>query len=73
MSDKKNQDKIDIRERPYTKDTVFLVCKWYGEGMTVKALASLLQRSEENVRKALEIGGVFDVTQKGGDANAEVS
>lgn len=53
-------------ERPYTRDTVFLVCKWYGEGMTVKSLAGLLNRSEDNIRKALELGGVFDVTQKGG-------
>lgn len=44
-------------ERPYTRDTVFLVCKWYDEGVTVKRLASLLQRSEDNICKALKLGG----------------
>lgn len=57
MSDNKNQDKTAAYERPYTRDTVFLVCKWYSEGMTVKKLSSLLQRSENNIRKALKIGG----------------
>lgn len=61
-----SKNKGSSLERPYTRDTVFLVCKWYSEGMTVKKIASLLSRSEENIRKALEIGGVFDVTQEGG-------
>lgn len=61
-----SKSKGSALERPYTRDTVFLVCKWYSEGMTVKKLAVLLSRSEENIRRALEIGGVFDVTQKGG-------
>lgn len=52
------RDKKKQFERIYTKDTVFLVCKWYGEGMTVKKLAGLLNRSEDNIRKALERGGV---------------
>lgn len=52
------RDKKKQFERIYTKDTVFLVCKWYGEGMTVKKLAGLLNRSENNIRKALERGGV---------------
>lgn len=61
-----SKNKGSSLERPYTRDTVFLVCKWYSEGMTVKKIASLLSQSEENIRKALEIGGVFDVTQEGG-------
>ncbi len=52
--------------RPYTRDTVFLVCKWFGEGMTVESIAELLSRSQDNIRKELERGGVYDVTQKGG-------
>lgn len=45
--------------RIFTKDTVFLVCKWYGEGMSVKRIADVLKRSEENVRLALKKGGVI--------------
>lgn len=52
-----SKSKSSALERPYTRDTVFLVCKWYDEGMTVKKLAALLQRSEDNIRKALKIGG----------------
>ena len=52
--------------RCYTRDTVFLVCKWFGEGTTIPEIAKLLDRSEDNIRKALERGGVYDVTQKGG-------
>jgi len=51
------RDKRKGLERPYTRDTVFLVCKWYDEGMTVKRLAACLQRSEDNIRKALKLGG----------------
>lgn len=45
--------------RIFTKDTVFLVCKWYGEGMSVKRIADVLKRSEENVHLALKKGGVI--------------
>lgn len=49
----------DIRlNRPFTRDTVFLVCKWYGEGNTVSELANLLHRSESNIEKALHEGGI---------------
>lgn len=44
--------------RPFTRDTVFLVCKWYSEGNTVSELADLLRRSEGNIEKALQEGGV---------------
>ena len=52
-----SKNKGSARERPYTRDTVFLVCKWYDEGMTIKRLASLLYRSEDNIRNALKRGG----------------
>lgn len=61
-----SQNKAAALERPYTRDTVFLVCKWFGEGYTVEKIAKLLERSEDNIRKALELGGVYDETQKGG-------
>ena len=40
--------------RPYTPDTVYLVHKWHREGMQVKEIAELLNRSAENVQAALE-------------------
>lgn len=43
--------------RIFTKDTVFLVCKWYDEGMTIKKIADVLKRSPQNIRLALERGG----------------
>ena len=52
------RDRKKIQNRPFTKDTVFFVCKWYGEGMTVKRIADVLNRSVENVEMALEMGGV---------------
>ncbi len=61
-----SKNKAAALERPYTRDTVFLVCKWFGEGMTVESIAELLSRSQDNIRKELERGGVYDVTQKGG-------
>lgn len=61
-----SKNKAAALERPYTRDTVFLVCKWFGEGTTIPEIAKLLDRSEDNIRKALERGGVYDVTQKGG-------
>lgn len=42
------------RNRPYTRDTVYLVHKWYREGMKVQEIAELLNRSVENVQAALE-------------------
>lgn len=61
-----SKNKAAALERPYTRDTVFLVCKWFGEGMTIPKIAKLLDRSEDNIHKALERGGVYDVTSKGG-------
>lgn len=45
--------------RPFARDTVFLVCKWYSEGNTVSELADLLRRSEGNIEKALRVGGLL--------------
>ena len=39
--------------RPYTADTIYLIHKWYREGMDSKEIGKLLMRSEENVRQAL--------------------
>lgn len=61
-----SKNRASALERPYTRDTVFLVCKWFSEGMTIPEIASLLDRSEDNIRKALECGGVYDVTSKDG-------
>ena len=44
--------------RPYTKDTIPFVCKWYREGDSVAKLADLLNRSEQNIINALELGGI---------------
>ena len=41
--------------RQYTEDTVYLVHKWNREGMSVKEIAELLNRSVENVQNALDI------------------
>lgn len=51
-------DKSKQLNRIFTKDTVFLVCKWYNEGMTIPKIAEVLKRSPHNVRLALEQGGV---------------
>ena len=40
--------------RPFTLDTVYLCHKWHMEGMKVREIAGLLERSEENVQKALD-------------------
>lgn len=40
--------------RPYTSDTVYLIQKWHREGMKVKEIAELLNRSVENVQVALQ-------------------
>ncbi|MGN1303770.1 MAG: hypothetical protein ACI4YB_01915 [Oscillospiraceae bacterium] len=50
-------DKEKQKNRIFTKDTVFLVCKWYNEGMSRKNIATVLKRSEESVQLALEKGG----------------
>lgn len=42
-----------VLNRPYTRDTVYLIHKWTQEGMTVPQVARLLSRSEENVQAAL--------------------
>lgn len=42
-----------VLNRPYTRDTVYLIHKWAQEGMTVPQIARLLSRSEENVEAAL--------------------
>lgn len=44
------------KNRPYTPDTVWLICKWFGEGLSVKAIMEILGRSRQSVVNALEIG-----------------
>ena len=44
---------LSVLNRPYTRDTVYLIHKWALEGMTVPQIARLLSRSEENVEAAL--------------------
>lgn len=44
---------LSVLNRPYTKDTVYLVHKWSAEGMTVAQIARLLSRSEERIEEAL--------------------
>lgn len=53
------KDREKSLNRIFTKDTVFLVCKWYNEGDSVRKIASVLKRSEENVRLALKKGGAL--------------
>lgn len=53
------KDREKSLNRIFTKDTVFLVCKWYGEGMSIKRIANVLKRNEENVRLALKKGGAI--------------
>lgn len=52
-------DKQKSLNRIFTKDTVFLVCKWYNEGDSIKRIARALNRSEENIRLALRKGGAI--------------
>lgn len=49
---------IDGKNRPFTRDTVYLINKWHREGMSVDNLAKMLNRSRESVLKALKEGGV---------------
>ena len=42
-------------EREHTKESIFLIHKWVCEGMTPKLIGSILNRSEDNVLKALRI------------------
>lgn len=51
-------DKAKQLNRIFTKDTVFLVCKWYNEGMTIAKIADVLKRSPHNIRLALKQGGI---------------
>lgn len=52
---KRIENKSTILNRPFTVDTPFLCQKWHKEGMTVKELATLLERSVENVEEALRV------------------
>ncbi len=45
---------LSVLNRPYTRDTVYLVHKWAAEGMTVPQIARLLSRSEEGIKEALQ-------------------
>ncbi len=37
-----SKNKAAALERPYTRDTVFLVCKWFGEGTTIPELKQII-------------------------------
>lgn len=50
----KEKETIKNPHREFTKDTVFLVKKWYQEGMSVKDIAECLSRSRESVIQALK-------------------
>ena len=43
------------RDREFTELTPYLCQKWYQEGMPIRQIAELLDRSKENVIKALAI------------------
>ncbi len=44
--------------RIFYRGTVNLICKYYKEGMSIKAIMRDLCRSEANVKKALRLGGI---------------
>lgn len=48
------------------KQAIYLCINESGEYTRFSELYKLLYRSEDNIRKALKRGGVYDVTQKGG-------
>ncbi len=48
-----DEDLPPDRNRNHTKTSIFLVHKWIYEGMPVNMVAKILNRSEENVFKAL--------------------
>lgn len=62
MCEKCKKDPEAQKNRPYTKDTAFLIRKYYKEyrekgvshKKTIKKIAGILARSEENVLKAIE-------------------
>lgn len=54
----KKEKALPTQDRPYTKDTVMLVSKWYQEGMSIRELAELLDRPLSSIERALEMGGV---------------
>lgn len=41
------------KERAFTEDTVYLVHKWYLEGCPIKTIADVMNRSVDNIMKAL--------------------
>lgn len=43
------------RDREFTELTAMLCQKWRKEGMSVKAIADVLKRSPDSVRKALKV------------------
>lgn len=46
------------KNRPYTPDTVWLICKWFGEGLSIGQIMQILGRSRQSVVNALKIGNL---------------
>lgn len=46
-------DQAKAKERAFTRDTPFLCWKWQTEGMSLEHIAELLNRSPQNVEKAI--------------------
>lgn len=46
------------KNRPYTPDTVWLICKWFGEGLSIGQIMQILGRSRQSVVNALTIGNL---------------
>lgn len=44
--------------RPYTPDTVWLICKWFGEGLSIEKIMQILDRSRQSVVNALAMGNL---------------
>lgn len=47
------EDLTPNRNREHTKSSIFLIHKWVCEGMPIKTVARILNRSEDNVGLAL--------------------
>ena len=51
---RKERSKKGSKDRPYTKDTIFLIKLYYARGESIHDIACVLDRSVENVQKALK-------------------
>lgn len=48
-------EKKNAKNRPFTRDTPFLCQKWKSEGMSVRKIAEVMNRSTDSVKKALAV------------------